>query len=60
MQYQNENLGGVQNSVSRFIVTRPSGHITAGKRICFASPKLPSVTSFAGIPLSEILLKEEI
>ncbi len=32
----------------------PLGHITADKRLCFASPKLPSATSFIRKPLYEI------
>jgi len=33
----------------------PSGHITADKRLRYASPKLPSATSFIHKTLSEML-----
>ena len=47
--------GGVRNSV---VASQPcpSGHITAGKRLRYASLKLPSATSFIRQPLAEMLI----
>jgi len=56
MQSQNENLGRVRNSA---VASQPcpSCHTTADKELCYASPKLPSPTSFIRRTLSEIALR---
>jgi len=48
-----KNLGGVRNSA---VASQPcpSGHITADKRLRYATPKLPSTTSFIRKTLNDI------
>jgi len=48
-----ESFGGVRNSA---VASQPcpSGHITADKRLRYASPKLPSATSFIRRTVSAI------
>jgi len=49
-----KTLGGVRNST---VASQPypSGHITADKRLRYATPKLPSATSFIRNTLGEIV-----
>ena len=49
-----EFIGGVRNSA---VASQPcpSGHITADKRLRYATPKLPSATSFIRKTLGKML-----
>ena len=44
--------------VASLLASLTLGHITADKRLCYASPKLPSATSFIRKPLSAIAIIE--